>query len=171
MRSGCYALVLVGLLAATAIADEPFHPPATQSERALNATLRAADNDRDQLDNLLAGRGDPHFKKTFDYSPRLTDALMKAIAAEETALVMKDCGGRYMEGDICGLDYSPITCGQDESNAYLYRTEQDDGHMAVISYGASKNQKPIATYRVTLVADRWKIDGVKCEEGAAFNFK
>ena len=171
MRSGYYAFVLIGLFSATAIADESSRPPVTQSERALNATLRAADKDRDLLDNLLAGRGDPHFKKTFDYAPRLTDALMKAIAAEEAALVGKDCAGRYVEGDICGLDYSPITCGQDESNAYLYHTEQDDGHTAVITYSTSKKQKPIATYRMTLVVDRWKIDGVKCEDGAAFNFK
>jgi hypothetical protein len=171
MRSGYCAFALVGLFSAPAIADALFHTPATSSEKALNATLRASDKDNDLLGNLLGGRGDPHFKKTFDYSPRLTDALMKAIVAEEVALVKKDCGGHYTEGDICGLDYSPITCGQDNSNAYLYRTEQDDGHTAVITYNASKNEKPIATYRVTLVVDRWKIDGVKCSDGAAFNFK
>jgi hypothetical protein len=164
-----YAIPAICLFAASAAADEAIHPPATAAERALAATLKAADDDDYQLDNLLAGRGKPAFHKTFDYQTLLTDALISAIAEYEKALVKSDCGGQYTQGETCGLDYSPITCAQDSADIYLYRTIRDDGAVAEISYRAPESKDLVATYRLIMVDGRWKIDGVKCEDGDTFN--
>ena len=99
-----------------------------------------------------------------------SSALIAAIRAEEKAAVQRDCGGHYAKSEICGLDYSPITCAQDSNTTYVYRTEVDQGDEAIIAYAWGKDDKPAATYRLVRQAGQWKIDGIRCDTGASFNF-
>jgi hypothetical protein len=149
---------------------ESFHPPATAAEKALDQILKRAGKDDDELDNLLGGRGNKSFHRTVDYTAMLTKPLMAAIAAKEQALVQSECGGQYREGDICGLDYSPITCAQDSNDSHLYRTETSAENYAEVSYDASKDGKAAVTYRLVRETAGWKIDGIRCNDGDLFNF-
>ena len=68
------------------------------------------------------------------------------------------------------MDYSPITCAQDFSDSYLYRTESSGPDQAEITYYWPGEKKPVATYRLVRQAQTWKIDGIRCTDGDAFNF-
>jgi hypothetical protein len=159
------AVAIVIVTAATAAAQAPpagWHAPLTTSEAALDRILKMADNDDDQLDNLLGGRGTAGFHPTVDYKTVLTPPLLAAIKRTEDQLVQKSCGGHYT-GDVCGLDFSPLTCAQDTNDTYLYRTEFKQAHVAEISYTwPSGSTSPIATYMLLEEDGRWKIDGIKC---------
>jgi hypothetical protein len=151
------------LVLAAAAASAGFHLPKSASEMALDRLLKAADGDEFQLDNLLH-RYPVVPKKQVDYRGMLTAQLIAAMRAEEKKLVAKDCGGKYVEGEICGMDYSPITCAQDTVAPYTYKTIAQHEHDAVIA-------GPGATYRMIQVGSGWQLDGVKCNEGGAFNFR
>ncbi|MEI7610568.1 MAG: hypothetical protein WCJ64_24570, partial [Rhodospirillaceae bacterium] len=123
--------VLAGLLAAAlfaaaaaarAAAPEP-HPALTAPEKALEAVIRLADRDTGFFDYLIhaSWHGKPADK---GYSKLVTKALVAAVGAEEKALVKSNCGGKYIEGDLCGHGSSPVTCSQDsvDDGRYLYRT-------------------------------------------------
>lgn len=146
--------------AETALAG--FHAPQTEAERTLNEILMATGRDDDALDNLLDGRGKPGFHPTVDYRRFLTEALLRAIRDAEAALVKRDCGGTYRDGDICGLDYDPLTCAQDSNPRYLYRTETQNAGTARIAYAWPGQPAIAATYRLVLRDGQWKLDGIKC---------
>lgn len=148
-----------------------FHPPSSAAERALDAIIRRDDRDP-ALFEFAVKR--PDRKKAKDqlyaryFSPGIQDAWLKA----ERALVNKDCGGNYQNGEICGLDYSPITCAQDHSETgYAYDTLKEDGASASIQMKWIELDKPAATYRMIRQKDGWILDGVACAEGESFNWK
>lgn len=154
--------VIVSAGPASAGARTGFHPPKSSSEVALDKVVRLADRDDDLLDNLLH-RYPVAKAKQIDYRPMLTAPLIAAMQAEERRLVKQDCGGKYLEGEICGIDYSPITCAQDTVAPYTYKTvAQHDRDVTIVG--------PDATYRMIQTASGWQLDGVKCE-GIAFNFR
>jgi len=167
-------LFLVGVLvpassAALTQTAADFHAPRSEAERALDTILKRADADKYQLDNLFDGRGDDSFRRKFDYSTVLTPALLSALKEAEAAMVRKECGGAYSPGDICGFDYTPITCGQDFQYPYLYRTDSAGRDEALLSYAWS-DKKRTATYRLVKQRNRWKIDSVACaESGVTFH--
>ncbi|HTK79356.1 MAG TPA: hypothetical protein VL286_02855 [Rhizomicrobium sp.] len=140
-----------------------FHPPKSAAELALDKILKLADRDDDLLDNLLH-RYPVAKAKQVDYRPMLTAQLLAAMQAEEKRLVKQDCGGKYLEGELCGMDYSPITCAQDTVAPYTYKTLAQTDRATTIA-------GPGATYRMIQVGSGWQLDGVKCETGTAFNFK
>lgn len=146
------------------------HPPESTAERTLDGILKHADYDDKQLDNLFGGRGQKNYRPTADYTKVLTPPLLAAITAKQKAMVQKDCGGQYRKGDICGMDSSPITCAQDTSDSYLYRTESSSDDRAEIAYYWPGTDKPVATYRLVRQADSWKLDGIRCTDGDDFNF-
>lgn len=152
---------------AAAEEDTGFHRPTTQAERALDAILKRVDADEQALDNLLGGR-DRTFRRTVDYRPMMTQPLLAAIASEEKASVKRNCGGRYITGDLCGLGYMPVTCAQDSSSTYVYRTEAESDDQARIAYAWPK-ANTVAVYRMVRQAGAWKIDGIRCKDGDAFN--
>lgn len=163
-------LLTAGLSYAWPAAAETIHPPASTAERALDGILKHADYDSNQLDNLFGGRGQKNYRPTADYSKILTPPLLTAITAKQKALVQKDCGGQYRKGDICGMDSSPITCAQDTSDSYLYRTLSGGEDRAEIAYYWPGTDKPVATYRLIRETETWKIDGIRCTDGDSFNF-
>jgi hypothetical protein len=139
------------------------HPPKSPAELALDKVLKTADRDDLQLDNLLH-RYPVAKAKQIDYRPALTAQLIAAMQAEEKRLVAKDCGGKYLEGELCGMDYSPITCAQDTVAPYTYKTVAQHDRDAIIA-------GPGATYRMIQAGSGWQLDGVKCETGTGFNFR
>jgi len=158
------AAVLIALaVPAAAAAPAGFHPPKSPAEVALDKVLKAADADEFQLDNLLH-RYPVVPKKRVDYRTMLSAALIAAMQAEEKKLVAHDCGGKYLEGEVCGMDSSPITCAQDVVTPYMYKTIDQKGAAATIA-------GPSATYHMMQTHTGWQIDGIKCNEGSAFNFK
>jgi hypothetical protein len=159
---GFGASMIVALAAPSAAATAGYQPPKSAAEIALDRILKAADADEFQLDNLLH-RYPVVPKKRVDYRGLLTVPLIDAMQAEEKKLVAKDCGGKYLEGEICGMDYSPITCAQ-HGVTYAYKTVARHAHDAVVA-------GPAATYRMIQVGSGWQLDGVKCNEGGAFNFR
>jgi hypothetical protein len=152
-------------------APSPFHPPATEAEQALAAILHRADTDAAILDNILGARGTRHFHRSVDYTVDLTPALLRAIREAEHRLVAKECGGHYRAGDICGLDYNPVTCAQDSDPPYLYRTDAAQADQATISYRwrNDNDQKTAAIYRLIHEGGHWRIDAITCDGGVRFN--
>jgi hypothetical protein len=151
---------------------DAWHAPASPSEQALNRTLKRIDADDNALDNILGGRGQKTYRRTVDYGPMLTPRLIAAIAAFEKSKVRADCGGRYRDGEVCGLDYNPVTCAQDSNDSYVYRTDQQTPTTARIAYAwAADAKEPSATYRMVLDGGAWKIDAVGCQGGDSFNMR
>ncbi len=143
-----------------------FHPAKTPAEIALDGILHRADADRQQLANLLHRPGaDGHV----DYTRMLTPALIAAMAKAEKDLVRKDCGGKYLKGELCGLDSSPLTCAQDTSPSYIYHTILELPGRTVIEYAWPGGKVAEATYTVVEDKNGWKIDGVSCAHGAQFH--
>jgi hypothetical protein len=158
------AVAAVATPCAAKAPDSTWHAAQTASEVALDRILKQADGDGDQLDNLLDGRGRPGFRPTVDYTATLTPPLLAAIKQTEKQLVQKSCHGHYTD-EICGLDFSPLTCAQDVNDTYLYRTNFDGGHIVEISYAwASDKPAPAATYRLIEAGGTWKLDGIKCQD-------
>jgi hypothetical protein len=170
MKSRLALILIAGTGLAGPAAAGTIRPPATIAERALDAILKHADQDPDLLDNLFEGRGQRPFSPAEDYTKVLTAPVLAAMAAKEKALVQAACGGHYRKGEVCGMDFSPITCAQDLSDSYLYRTETSGEDRADITYYWPGMNKPVATYRLVRQAQTWKIDGISCTAGYDFNF-
>jgi hypothetical protein len=168
--AGLLFLCLLASSGTSALPQAAFHAPQSEPERALAKILGQADKDEHLLDNLLQGRGAKTFKPTFNYETLLTTALVEAIRAHEKALVAKDCKGKYLEGEICGLDYSPITCGQDSNTRYEFRTPQAGPNIAKIEF-RWPGGKTAASYRVIKAEGTWKIDGISCAGASPFNMR
>lgn len=165
-----FAFAFLLASAASALGQAAFHAAHTAPQRALEQILKRADKDEHLLDNLLQGRGTNNFKPTVNYQSLLTLGLIEAIRKHEQALVGKDCKGIYLEGEICGLDYSPITCGQDSGTRYEFRTLQAEPSKAKIDFRWSGGEIA-ASYRLVKVDERWKIDGISCTGADAFNMQ
>lgn len=162
------ALATILVASPVAAADTDFHAPRSEPERALDRILKRADSDTDLLDNLLRGRGTKNFKPKVDYRPLLTAGLIEAIRAEEARSVRNACKGKYLKGEICGIDYSPITCAQDNADHYEYRTLDQQQDRARVEY-RWPGDKMAATYTLLKEAG-WRIDAVKCASGIAFKY-
>ena len=140
-----------------------YHRAATEAEKTLDRVLRLSEKDPDLVEFLLAT---PHYKAKpgKDYGRYVTPRLRTDLAALERAAVAENCQGKYIDGELCGLDYNPLTCAQDLADgAYLYQTESPGGDRAEIAYKWPGGKVVVA--RFTLVQDGgvWKIDVVKCQ--------
>jgi hypothetical protein len=166
IRSGLAAITVLCAVAFPLAAAGAFHPPATPVEKELDRILHKADADENQLDNIV---GRPGSKQTIDYRTMLTPALIAGIQMAEKDLVRRDCGGSYRKGEECGLDFLPVTCAQDTSPTYLYHTVLELGPRAVIEYAWPGDGKRAATYTLLQTPQGWRIDGITCAIGPAFN--
>ena len=139
----------------------PPPPDADWPRSSTGAILRRVDADPEPLVNLLNGRGERGFRRTVDYTALLTPSLIAAIAHAERAPLRRNCEGRYRPGEICGLDFVPITCAQDSAEAHLYR---------IGATRPGEARSTVVTYRPVQGADKWRMDGIRCGEGApSFN--
>lgn len=100
-----------------------------------------------------------------------SDGFLKAVAAVERRLVSQDCGGTYLQGEMCGLGYDPLNCAQDTPrDGYKFKTDSIEARRAVISMGWDAQGPAIATYRLVLVGGKWRIDALRCVDGDTFNW-
>lgn len=149
-----------------------FNAPKTEAEKALDGILKRATVDANFFEFVLKR---PWFDpaKGNDYSTMLTQTLLDTLAAREAKYVKEDCGGKYLDGEICGLDYDPITCGQDPPLAYRFRTRMQKEGVAVISTVNALSSNDFAnyrliadeyppTYRMLKVNGQWQLDGIDC---------
>jgi len=153
------------------IAEPIFHSATTEAELALDRAIRLSDSDRNAIDFLAKRPRDNSSDER--YAGIFTSKLEKAWASEEQSLVQSECGGRYLDGEICGLDYNPFTCAQDFSeNGYRYAStparRSDAMIVALVWPGIDRM---VATYRMVRKGNRWLVDGVRCEGGRDFNMK
>src|SRR5258706_142021 len=68
----------------------------------------------------------------------------------------------------------PIICAQDFPESYLFRTTRSGPSLAVVEAAWPPEQgaqaKANAAYRLKLAGGVWKIDGISCGAGDAYNW-
>jgi hypothetical protein len=151
--------------------EQPFHAARSAPEKALDEILRRSDHD-DNLFEFVLKR--PWFdpKKDKGYALLFTKQLLAAWAAAQAEQVRRDCQGKYVDGEVCGIDYNPIACGNATSEkGYVFRTKQANDREATISSRwagqASRADGPL--YRLVKEGGNWRLDGVDCGNSAKFN--
>ena len=168
-----FQLLLLGLgaIAATAsgqVQDGPepnlsaYHLAASDAEKTLDRVLRSSEKDANLLDFVLHT---PWYKPRADkgYVGYFTKHFLSVMAEMEKKAVKDNCKGKYLKGEICGLDYNPLTCAQDQAETrYLYRADSSDDAKAVISYVWPGEAQRAAVFEMLYENGCWKIDAVRC---------
>ncbi len=175
MRRGLLFLTLLLYCAASrpvavhaADDDVSFHPPETPPEKALDAILRRTKKDTYMHDYLIHRSASVHEK---DYANMFSRSFRESVTQAEAQQVRKNCNGSYITGELCGLNFSPVTCTQDFPDTFLYHTRQINRQQAVITYAWPYTSHSAAAYQMIEEDSRWKIDGVLCaEENTRFNW-
>lgn len=148
-----------------------FHPPSTPAEQALDRVILLNDKEPD-LARFATGNKDRDQSKDPRLAPYFSQGLRDAWAAAEATAARRNCGGRHVAGESCGLDINPVTCSPDSSpNGYVYRTESTDGDRTTLSYRWPRTTEVIATYRLIRSSNRWIVDGVTCVNYLKFNME
>jgi hypothetical protein len=149
-------------------APPPFLPARSVMERALDAILRQADTDEAGVMALLGREA----ARTNDLQSHLTPTLVATLRRREKALVATDCGGRYVDGMLCGFDYVPLTCGNGGLGHPLYRTDAADADAARITVAEAERPRSIlAHYRLVRHGEAWLLDGIACAGSDRFNWR
>jgi hypothetical protein len=106
-----------------------------------------------------------------NYSKFVTEKLLKAVGEREKNLVAENCGGNYAAGEICGHDFIPLTCSQDEDDTglYLFRTIESNSRVAIVRFRWPGIAHDVGEYRMVLGNGHWLVDGVKCFSGVKYN--
>ncbi|MGE5504715.1 MAG: hypothetical protein ACM31L_09860 [Actinomycetota bacterium] len=147
-----------------------FHPAKHPAEKWLARLLKRAEYDGSMV-FYVVGAPFRDQRKDVNYHGLFSQSLEADWAAAEASEVDKNCGGRYIDGEICGLDFDPLVCGQDVSEkGYLFHTDNIDENSATITMRWPWIEKPLATYRLRKLGKKWVLDGVAClPDGPAFN--
>lgn len=160
-------LLLAVVVSGTAFANtaggtNAFHAAATPAEKMVDTVLRLSEKDNNLLEYLLkTPQYDP--KVANDYSRYFTKRLCDDMAAMEKMAVEENCQGKYIDGEVCGTDYNPLTCSQDGSEApYQYRTESSADGKAVVAYKWRGEKDAQARFDLVEEGGVWKIDSVRC---------
>jgi len=173
----CVTAVIAALAAGSASAKPAFHPAQTAAEQTLAQILKLDGANPDQVDPT-GGKPGRRPRTTpapgASYLKYLTTPLATAILGAEAHQVKAACGGVYKAGELCGMDADPIICAQDTPDSYLVRTTQSGPSLAVIDAAWPPEQgaqpSPSGGYRLKLTDGVWKIDGIKCQAGDAYNW-
>ncbi len=145
-----------------------FHAPATDAEKMIAEILKLDDSSTPSLFHYLTGYPKPFANDR--YATMFTQDFRNSVLSTNHEALKQNCGGKYIEGEICGLDINPVSCTQDKSDDYFFRTEQQTTHQAIISYAWPENQDASATYRLLKDAKGWKLDAVSCPRYLKFNW-
>jgi hypothetical protein len=159
----CVAGVGLGTVTARAAGPGGFHRAATEPEKTLDRVLRLSEKDPALVEFLLAT---PQYKAKAgkDYGRYVTSRLRADLAALERAAVAENCQGKYLDGELCGLDYNPLTCAQDMADgAYLYQTEFSGDGRADIAYKWPGQKAVVARFALVQEGGVWKLDAVTCQ--------
>lgn len=169
LQALCVALSMLAAPSAMAALVEhgTFHPADTVAEKALDAILAHSRED-DRVNQFLMGL--PWYVPTQkdNYQDMFSRALQQDIAAQEAAVVQRDCGGTYRDGELCGLNFDPVSCSQDPAEAYAYRTLSLISGTAIIRAQALTTTA-LNTYYLIKDHDHWMIDGIDCGDGVRFH--
>ncbi len=167
---GALSLSLLSAAVGTAALakDGTFHTATTPAEKALAHVLDLSSKDGN-LFSFVLNHPDRDHTKDLTYQGFFTNELLATLAERERKLVEESCGGVYLDGEICGMDYDPIACAQDYSDSgNLYRSEMSQSDLAIISYTVpgdlADQATPIAQYRLVRRGEAWLIDSVRCSD-------
>ena len=171
VTGSCALLAAMITNAAEAGLPPSFHIAQSVPEKTLNNIIRRSENGDAMIDYILKIPGYAA-RQDHAYAHLFTKNLLIAWANAQAQFVQQDCGGKYLEGEICGIDENPVSCAQDFSDKeYLYQTQEESGQKAIISYRwadqATSNAGP--KYRLVKSGNDWKLDGVNCGNGLKFN--
>jgi hypothetical protein len=150
-----------------------FHAPQTEAEKKLNSILTTAD----RIGGFaLFAVNHPKRNRRNDLLllPLFSKNLRASWVKKEEELVKEECGGKYIDGDRCGIDHNPLTCAQDYNDeGYLYKTLAEDDEVAIVSYMWPHIPETAATFRMIRQKGQWIVDGVSCRERLhpTYNFK
>ncbi len=147
-----------------------FHKPVTQAEKAIDYILTVISEKQGFFSSITKK---PWRNKADDniFSVYFSSKLQKAWIDEEIRLLNMWCDGKYIEGDMCGLNIDPFTCAQDSyEEGYIYKTLSSDDKTAIIAYRWPYLPEVVATYRLISQNKRWIVDGVDCGNSTKFNW-
>lgn len=146
-----------------------FHDPRTAPEKALARILDLDEKHYALFMKLTSGSPDYTPSIAKEYSGLFTTELLHAMETKQKSMVEDQCGGKYIEGEICGLDYSPISCTQDNGWPRVFRTEQESPRETIVSYTMPESYFPGPSYRLINNEGVWKLDGIDCGRAGLFN--
>lgn len=150
--------------------DASFHAPVTPAEKVLDTILARANQD-DNLFEFILKRPWYDPAKGSGYENMFSRTLLDEWARAEASMVKESCDGVYREGEICGIDYDPISCSQDPPDAYTYRTKIASNQRVVIASMAPYSATGAVNYVFVKTNGKWKLDGVDCGDGVKFNIQ
>jgi hypothetical protein len=151
-----------------------WHAAQTDAEQKLDLILRLID-DTEQGTNIFHYIETwPHTKPDapLQHADFFTKDLVYAWSRLEKETADQECNGRYLDGEICGLNFNPLTGEQDVPEAYFYHTAESGPDYAIVQtlwdsdlVDLIKTPLPLATfstlaYRMVLHNGVWLIDGV-----------
>jgi hypothetical protein len=149
----------------------PFHKAQTAQEKTLESLFHQAEEKSGFIFSVL--RREPLTDEEKDRANNLfTDKLVEAWRDKEKNEVKRTCSGHSVEGEICGLDYDPLLCAQDDNDGlFLFQTEREDSDQVIISMRWNDNapSSSLGSYRLIKEDNKWKLDGVACANGGRFN--
>jgi len=150
------------------VKSSSYHFARSEAELTLEKIIRLDETD-DELFPFIVGLPNRKAKLDGYYNGfgLFTKALLTMIRRAEADSVQKNCGGKYIEGELCGLGFRPLTCAQDSLDEdYLFRTDQQTLDTAIITYKwpgeDGYRNVPVARYRLIKKSEHWVLDGVSC---------
>lgn len=156
--------------------DGEFSRPINSAEWTLNSLLTldvfASEDERfGPLQDFIIGY--PNRDKKFDhfYANFFSRELLLAWHQAEQEQVALECGGKYINGELCGLSVNPLTCAHDfPSNGYVYNTLfENEFQTTVLVAWNGHEESTIGLYRLVKENKHWVLDSVSCTDGAHFN--
>lgn len=177
MRLLLWAIILSLFPFISAEASDPiiFSRPQTAAEKALEHILKTADGVGGEGYAFYAYvTGSPTRTPSRSFAALVTDAYRTTVTSMQNAALNATCGGKYLEGEECGLDINPILCAQDSPAEYFYHTAvaEQDSAIVLVAWSAHAPLSTIVTYHMRYENSHWKIDGVNCDNywhGMKFN--
>jgi hypothetical protein len=153
--------------------DNGFYLANSEAEKTLAKILFITDNDREFTTFAFKK---PWLKKatTSKLKHFFSLSLQKAWVDAQVNALKENCDGKYIDGELCGLGFNPLTCAQDyNEKGYLYKTLAEDDAAAIISYMWPHIPETAATFRMIRQKGQWIVDGVSCGSiiNPTYNFK
>ncbi len=150
------------------------HSAITNAEISLERSINITIPDDYVIENIFQLKSVKYDKK-INYKKYLTNGVINSIRSEEKWQLDKYCNGKYIDGEICGLDYNPITCANDFTDESYYFTVKQTKNTAEILHAWYKTDPVSEMPRYFMVRENgvWKIDGIVCGpyEHQKFNVK
>ena len=153
-----------------ASADQKYHKAETNAEKKLDNILYLNDSESAESENFhefIYNMPRYHGNYWF-FSNFFTKNFLNSVALTEGKMVAENCG-YYRENDLCGLNYSVISCAQDYSeNGYIYKAVLREKRKEIFLSRWNRHSVPSdrpVRYRMVKQGVQWKLDAVDCGRG------